>query len=57
MLSIHRDIMIEILERDARSDRLIQKVSDWIEDIKIQNSLLIMQNEILKERLGLQDEI
>lgn len=49
--------MIEILERDARSDRLIQKVSDWIEDIKIQNSLLIMQNEILKERLGLQDEI
>lgn len=44
--------MIEIVERDARSDRIIKKLSDWIEDIKIQNSLLEMQNEILKERMG-----
>ena len=49
--------MMEILDKNERSDRFMQKVSEWIEDIKIQNSLLMLQNEILIERLGIQDEI
>jgi hypothetical protein len=53
MLHIHRDLMIQILDKDKNNSGVVESMFKMLEELSRQNLLLELENKQLMNRLGI----
>ena len=53
MLHIHRDLMIQILDKDRNNTTMVDSMFKTLEDLARHNMMLEIQNKQLMNRLGM----
>jgi hypothetical protein len=53
MLHLHRELMVEILEKEERNKDRLDLMLKKVDELSRQNSMLNLENQMLSKKLGL----